>query len=29
MRPVDKGGNIGDYMSQIEIGGYEGLFLLY
>ncbi len=29
MRPVDKDGNIGDYVSQIEIGGYEGLFLLY
>ncbi|CAE6933395.1 hypothetical protein ACOMICROBIO_LKFPLAJE_03266 [Vibrio sp. B1FIG11] len=29
MRPVDKDGNIGDYVSHIEIGGYEGLFLLY
>ena len=29
MRPVDKDGNIGDYVSQIEIGGYEGLLLLY
>lgn len=29
MRPVDANGNIGAYVSQIEIGGYEGLFLLY
>ncbi|KNY40467.1 hypothetical protein AKG94_21615 [Vibrio harveyi] len=29
MRPVDKDGNVGDYVSDIHIGGYEGLFLLY
>lgn len=29
MRPVDSNGNIGDYVTQVEIGGYEGLFLLY
>ncbi|UTZ39611.1 hypothetical protein HB763_24100 [Vibrio campbellii] len=29
MRPVDKDGNIGGYVSHIEIGGYEGVFLLY
>ena len=29
MRPVDRHGNIGDYVNEIEIGGYEGLFLLY
>ena len=29
MRPVDKDGNIGGYVSHIEIGGYEGIFLLY
>ena len=29
MMPVDKDGNIGDYVSHIEIGGYEGIFLLY
>ncbi|MFH4467832.1 hypothetical protein INT50_23505 [Vibrio diabolicus] len=29
MRPVDQDGNIGDYVSHIEIGGYEGVFLLY
>ncbi|WP_045496040.1 hypothetical protein [Vibrio hyugaensis] len=29
MRPVDRNGDIGEYVSQIEIGGYEGLFLLY
>ena len=29
MRPVDSNRNIGDYVTQVEIGGYEGLFLLY
>ncbi|CAK1863991.1 hypothetical protein F0248_10240 [Vibrio crassostreae] len=29
MKPVDANGNIGEYVTQIEIGGYEGLFLLY
>ena len=29
MRPVDSHGNIGDYVREVEIGGYEGLFLLY
>ena len=29
MKPVDADGNIGEYVNQIEIGGYEGLFLLY
>lgn len=29
MKPVDANGNVGDYVSEIEIGGYEGLFLLY
>ncbi|WP_050908345.1 hypothetical protein [Vibrio harveyi] len=29
IRPVDKDGNVGDYVSDIHIGGYEGLFLLY
>ena len=29
MRPVDPYGNIGDYVNEIAIGGYEGLFLLY
>ncbi|GLR05867.1 hypothetical protein GCM10007906_34550 [Vibrio hyugaensis] len=29
IRPVDRNGDIGEYVSQIEIGGYEGLFLLY
>ncbi len=29
MKPVDVNGNIGEYVSEIEIGGYEGLFLLY
>ncbi|MCW0469439.1 hypothetical protein OH492_11810 [Vibrio chagasii] len=28
MKPVDADGNIGEYVNQIEIGGYEGLFLL-
>jgi len=29
MKPVDSDGNIGEYVNQIEIGGYEGMFLLY
>ncbi len=29
MKPVDANGNIGEYVNEIEIGGYEGLFLLY
>lgn len=29
MRPVDAYGNVGDYVNNIEIGGYEGLFLIY
>ena len=29
MKPVDANGNVGEYVSEIEIGGYEGLFLLY
>ena len=29
MRPVDSNGNIGEYTNEIEISGYEGLFLLY
>ncbi|CAK2367346.1 hypothetical protein VCRA2119O147_5180001 [Vibrio crassostreae] len=29
MKPVDVNGNVGEYVSEIEIGGYEGLFLLY
>ncbi len=29
MKPVDADGNIGEYVNQIVIGGYEGLFLLY
>ncbi len=29
MKPVDANGNVGEYVTEIEIGGYEGLFLLY
>ncbi|MCC4857485.1 hypothetical protein LMH78_16845 [Vibrio lentus] len=29
MKPVDENGNIGEYVTEIQIGGYEGLFLLY
>ncbi|WP_194435735.1 hypothetical protein [Vibrio fluminensis] len=29
MRVVDSQGNIGDYVSQVEIGGYQGMILLY
>ncbi|WP_122053410.1 hypothetical protein [Vibrio sp. Evd11] len=29
MKPVDGNGNIGEYVTEIQIGGYEGLFLLY
>ncbi|KAB1458249.1 hypothetical protein [Vibrio panuliri] len=29
MRPVDGQGNIGNYVNQIEIGGYQGMILLY
>ncbi len=29
MKPVDENGNIGEYVTEIKMGGYEGLFLLY
>lgn len=29
MRPVDENGNIGPYTTQVQIGGYQALFLLY
>ncbi|MEZ9997078.1 hypothetical protein AB4428_02040 [Vibrio lentus] len=29
MKPVDENGNIGEYVTEIQMGGYEGLFLLY
>lgn len=29
MRPVDAQGTVGDYVSRVELGGYEGMFLLY
>lgn len=29
MKPVDVNGNVGEYVTEIEIGGYEGRFLLY
>ncbi|PMH32205.1 hypothetical protein BCU71_01230 [Vibrio lentus] len=29
MKPIDENGNIGEYVTEIQIGGYEGLFLLY
>ncbi|WP_139312202.1 hypothetical protein [Vibrio ponticus] len=29
MRVVDSQGNIGDYVSQVEMGGYQGMILLY
>lgn len=29
MRPVDQHGNVGDYVSEVELAGYQGLFLLY
>ncbi|PML56403.1 hypothetical protein [Vibrio lentus] len=29
MRPVDANGDIGDYVNEVKLGGYQGLFLLY
>ncbi|MFB9217159.1 hypothetical protein [Vibrio sinaloensis] len=29
MRPVDENGNIGEYVDQVQIGGYQGVILLY
>ncbi|MFA0310513.1 hypothetical protein BH581_05585 [Vibrio splendidus] len=29
MRPIDANGNIGDYVNEVKLGGYQGLFLLY
>ncbi|PMH41391.1 hypothetical protein BCU68_15640 [Vibrio sp. 10N.286.49.B3] len=29
MKPVNAKGEIGDYVDEIQIGGYQGLFLLY
>ncbi|WGS62698.1 hypothetical protein [Vibrio lentus] len=29
MKPVDENGNIGEYVTEIQMSGYEGLFLLY
>ncbi|MFA0305352.1 hypothetical protein AB4543_05610 [Vibrio splendidus] len=29
MRPIDVNGNVGEYMKEVKLGGYQGLFLLY
>lgn len=29
MRPVDTNGNIGDYVKEVTLSGYQGLLLLY